>query len=382
MGDSTLPLLGEPRPANVADIEAELAALWRSAAEDTADGHAVIRACTLTLIVVVEDEEGAREVDNVVAELTRQNPARVIVLIHEPSLQPSGLTSWISAHCHLPVMGQKQVCSEQITVQARGESAHYVSSVVLPLTISGLPIHVWWRAGRFSPPEYFEQILHLANHVIVDSARFPEPQTDLAQLHELIARHHGALAVTDLNWSRITPWREILAQCFDSSQRRPYLDKLSSVSVAYEKESPRLLTQRSQSILLGAWMAGRLGWEFVGHREDSSALSTYTFSAQGRTVHFDVGAQDLQTGCGVCFHIELRAESGGTASTARFTFSRGPDGRVVQTQAEVPGIPAIGRSVRLEVFDEVASLNDELKMVGHDWIYEDTLRVISTMHSQ
>ncbi len=379
MSDITLPLLGEPRPANVADIEAELAALWRSAAEDTVDGHAVTRACTLTLIVVVEDEDSAREVDNVMADLTRQNPARVIVLIHEPAAQPSGLTAWISAHCHLPLMGQKQVCSEQITVQARGESARYLSSVVLPLTISGLPIHVWWRARRFSPPDYFEQILRIANHVIVDSARFPKPESDLAQFHELIARHHGALAITDLNWSRITPWREIVAQCFDSANRRPYLDKLSSVSVAYEKESSRILTQRSQSILLGAWMASRLGWEFVGHQVEPDGLTAFAFSAQGRPVRFEQAAQDLGTGCGVCFHIELTADLGATAPPARFTISRGSDGRVVQTQAEVPGVPPIGRTVRLEVFDEVASLNDELKMAGHDRIYEDTLRVLSIM---
>ena len=58
--------LGEPRPAHVADLEAELSALWRSAAEDPAAKNAVTRACTLTLIICVESDEAAEEVNNLV----------------------------------------------------------------------------------------------------------------------------------------------------------------------------------------------------------------------------------------------------------------------------------------------------------------------------
>jgi hypothetical protein len=45
--------LGEPRPANVAEIEAGLTAMWRSAAEGASAESAVTRASALTLLVYV-----------------------------------------------------------------------------------------------------------------------------------------------------------------------------------------------------------------------------------------------------------------------------------------------------------------------------------------
>src|SRR5271167_2921023 len=141
----TLQLLtfGEPRPAQVADLEAELSALWRSAAEGPGS-QAVIRACALNLLVYVESEEEGREVSNVISQVTLQNPCRAIVMIIEPTSSRTAVTAWISAHCHLPVAGEKQVCSEEISVAASGDAVADLASVVVPLTLSGLPVYLWW----------------------------------------------------------------------------------------------------------------------------------------------------------------------------------------------------------------------------------------------
>ena len=192
------------------------------------------RACTLTLLIYVESDEAAYEVNNLVAEVSRQNPCRTIIMMLEPEASPSGLEAWVSAHCHLPVAGEKQVCSEQVTIRARGGAGDGLTSVVLPLTVAGLPIYCWWRAGRFLPSHYFDEILRVTQHVIVDTARFSPAGTPF---QELVAWRHKfpeSIGLTDLNWSRLTPWRQLIAQCFDSSERRPYLDLLSEVFIEYE----------------------------------------------------------------------------------------------------------------------------------------------------
>ena len=76
--------LGEPRPVDVSNLEAELSALWRTAAEGPTAESAVTRACTLTLLIYVESDEAAYEVTNLVAEVTRQNPCRAIIMMLEP----------------------------------------------------------------------------------------------------------------------------------------------------------------------------------------------------------------------------------------------------------------------------------------------------------
>jgi glucose-6-phosphate dehydrogenase assembly protein OpcA len=369
-------LLGEPRPANVATLEAELSALWRSAAEDPATKSAVTRACALTLLVYVEDEEAALEVNGVVAEVTQQNPCRAIVMLVEPQGTPPGLSAWVSAHCHLPVAGEKQVCSEQITLRAQGDAGHELTSVVLPLTVSGLPIYLWWRADHFSPPPYLDQVFRETEHMIIDSARVLPQGSALHEASAWMEKYSGRVRLTDLNWARITPWRDLIAQCFDAPERRTYLDCLSEVRIEYEQESSRLLTQRAQGLLLASWLATRLGWEFVKSEEQGEGQPRrLLFQAGNRLIRVERILQRVQgAGAGVCFSIELKADG---PNPARFSFSRGLDGRVVQTSAEIPGTPPLGRSVRLEVLDEAEILNDELKLAGRDHVYEATLRMVA-----
>jgi glucose-6-phosphate dehydrogenase assembly protein OpcA len=361
----------------VAELEAELSALWRAAADDPATKNAVTRACALTLLIYVESEEAADEVNNLVAEVTRQSPCRVIIMMLQPQAAPSGLEAWVSAHCHLPVAGEKQVCSEQVTLRARGEAGQGLPSVVLPLTVSGLPIFLWWRAGGFSPPPYFDEILRVTQHVIVDTARFSPSGPHLQELAAWLHKFSGRIQLTDLNWSRITPWRELLAQCFDSPDRRPYLDRLSQVRIEYEQDSVRLVTQRAQGLLLTGWLASRLGWEFLrSERREETQPRTFYFKSPAGIVKVQRILKRVDNACGVCFTIELRAEG---PSAASFSFTRGPDGKVVKTLAEVPGVLPMGRSVRLEVLDEAEILNEELKLGVRDRGYEEALSVVARM---
>jgi glucose-6-phosphate dehydrogenase assembly protein OpcA len=366
---------GVERQANVAEIEAGLSAMWRNTAADGETKSAVTRASALTLLVYVESEDAGREVSNLIAEVTSQNPCRTILMLVEPGASPKGLLASVSAHCQMPVAGEKQICSEQINLHARGEAGPELASVVLPLTVSGLPIYFWWRAGHFNVPAYFDQILRVTQHVIVDSARFSASRADLRDLANWLKLYSGRVRLSDLNWARTTPWRELLAECFDSPDRRPYLDQIDEVHIEYEMESARLSTQRAQSLLLIAWLASRLGWEFRSFETRGENLPrTYYFRAHGRDIKVERVLRKVESGAsGVCFSLELKA------GDARFTFSRDLDGKVVQTLAEVPGHAPIGRTVRIGVLDEVEILNEELKLGARDHVYEEALALVARL---
>ncbi len=365
--------LGEPRPANVGEIEAGLSAMWRSAAEATESKSAVTRASALTLLVYMDRPEEAREVSNLLSEVTRQNPCRSVLMVMDPQGSPAALMASISAHCHMGAEGGKTICSEQITLNARGETGPALISVVLPLTLSGLPIYLWWRAENFAMPAYFDQILRVTQHVIVDSARFAAVGPDLRTLAAWLERNSGRIRLTDLNWGRATPWREVIAQCFDSPDRRPYLSRIRGLRIEYEMESERLTAQRAQGLLLTAWLATRLGWQFRRAESQGENLP--------RTLFFQSGAGEVKAerilrkvdggGSGVCFSFEIKADG------ARFSFTRGPDGKVVQTLAEVPGQAPIGQTVRIEAGEEIEILNNELMLSGHDRVYEEAMALVA-----
>jgi len=368
--------LGEPRPADVAAIERDLTTLWRSMAGADSRERGVTRACALTLLVYVESEEAQQEVTNLIGGIIVQNPCRVVVMVVQPDAPSSELTAWISAHCHLPKAEEEQVCCEQIGLLARGTSVHDLDNVVVPLTVAGLPVILWWRAGRFSPPDYFRDILRVTDHLLVDSARFPDPAIDLGKLAAELKRLSTVVPVSDLNWIRMTPWRGLVAQCFDPAETSGYLEQLTEVQVEYEEESPRWSAQSAQALLLIGWLASRLGWEIdspVGTKAGEGSSISFS-SRRGKVEVRRVPKRFEGGGAGVCFSITMTV---GGASPAVFTLRRGPDGKYAVVRRELPGRPAVEGTGRLEVFDEVELVNEGIKSAGRDVIFEEALEMVT-----
>lgn len=366
---------GEPREVQISDLEKEISALWRSLAEKSEGHEAVTRASALTLLVYVESEEEGREVANLVSALTEQNPCRAVIMIAQPEGAPPGFSAAISARCHLSSPGRKQVCCEQITVTARGAALEDLDHVVLPLTVSGLPVYLWWRTKRFDPPHFLHQMLRISNQVVVDSARFGDPEADLPGLAKRVQEMSGHVGFLDLNWARITPWRELIAQCFDIPGAREYAERLTRVSIEYEQKSSRLAAQAVQALLLEGWMASRLKWEPANRaakRKDGTD-SVFLKSAKGKVEIQRVAREFEGGGKGVCFTITLEAAGDPPAA---FTLERGPDGRSVVTRAEFQGRPPITRTVRLEVLDEAQLMNQELQYPHRDKGYEEALAMV------
>ena len=377
------PVIESPREVAVAELEAELSSLWRTAAEDVSGEGIVTRACALTLVVSVETEAEARDVSEMLGEVTRQNPCRTIIMVSEPAGESvsrrTGVQAWISAHCHVPVDGEKQVCSEQVTVVARGDSVRALPNIVLPLVVPGLPIYLWWRARRFEPESYYDDILRVADRALFDSARFPDPASDLPRLAARAREAKGRMGFSDLNWVRMTPWRELMAQCFDPPDLRPYLGRVNRVTIEYEKTSPRRAAQEAQALLLAAWLAGRLKWDPAEPLPlpNRDMTRTCIFKSSNNRVEVRLIPRDFAGGGeGVGFNITLEASG---EPPAEFSLARGPEGRCVTTRCSVEGYAGVSRNVRLEVLEEVEVVNDELKYLGRNRVFEETLAMVGRM---
>ena len=77
--------------------------------------------------------------------------------------------------------------------------------------------------------------------------------------------------MTDLNWARLTPWRELLARFFDVPEWRPFLDAISGVRAGFAVDMDGREIHPSQALLLIGWLAARLGWRAAEHLAPSEA---------------------------------------------------------------------------------------------------------------
>lgn len=186
----------------------------------------------MTLVVVVPEEAAAEAMD-VARRAAHEHPARILGLI----LGDGRPTSCVNAEIHT---GDGR-SGEEALIRLQGEVTRHAESVVLPLLLPDSPVVVWWPVN---PPEDPAQdpIGALARRRITDSAAVTRGKTTaIAQQ----CRNY-APGNTDLAWTRITPWRALLAAALDQFPSPPV-----GATVVGERISP-------STDLMVAWLTDRL----------------------------------------------------------------------------------------------------------------------------
>src|SRR2546423_518424 len=178
----------------------------------------------------------------------------------------------LEMHCHLPHPGgAQQVSYEQILIRARGDADRRLVSAVIPLLLPDLPVFLWWTETPPLDVPFFDDLLRLADRLIVDSGDFARPDRALPRLHAVASGGHGRYGVTDFNWTRITPWRELVMQFFDGPASRPFLDAITGIRVGFAVDADGREIHPSQALLLVGWLASRLRWAAVEAMAPSEA---------------------------------------------------------------------------------------------------------------
>jgi glucose-6-phosphate dehydrogenase assembly protein OpcA len=303
----------------------ELSVLWagmsKPAQGESAAG--VLRACTMTLIVLSEDSDDQAALGETIAALMPEHPARTILVRLHPD-GPRALSERVYAQCWMPFGQRRQICCEQIEITLSDAALGDLPSVVLPLAVADLPVVLWCRASRLLGMPEFRAIAAMATRVIVDSAVMPDPQVALRRLADAAA--HTVLG--DLAWARLTRWREMLAQLF---QNRELLAQIGSISEARVRFGPGYETAARY---LAAWIS-------VGLPQAKAAVASDPSTP----------TLDLELS-GVGVHVSLRRQ----------------DQRLVATVNE------ISQCTNLPQPGDYTLMREELTITSRDSVFERTLR--------
>jgi len=186
----------------------------------------------MTLVVVV-DEDGAEDAMAVAQKASHEHPARVLgVILGDARGAP---------HINAQVGTGNGWTGETALIRLKGEVVDHAESVVLPLLLPDSPVAIWWPSDP--PPVPAEDPLgRLAQRRITDAAA--------ATRRKGMAIHAQCTSYSpgnsDLAWTRITPWRALLAAALE---QQPL--KVTGGSVTAERISP-------SADLLVAWLTDRL----------------------------------------------------------------------------------------------------------------------------
>ncbi|GAB2760853.1 glucose-6-phosphate dehydrogenase assembly protein OpcA [Nocardioides salsibiostraticola] len=186
----------------------------------------------MTLVIVVS-EGAAQESMRIARKATHEHPARLIGVVLGSSRGQSVVNAQVG--------GGQGSGGENAVVRLSGEVAEHAESVVLPLLLPDSPVAIWWPHEPPRDPAN-DPLGALARRRITDAAEVTKGKTKAlsVQCASYVAGN------TDLAWTRLTPWRALLAAALD---QHPL--KVIGASVTAERVSP-------SADLLGAWLGDRL----------------------------------------------------------------------------------------------------------------------------
>ncbi|MCX4607916.1 MULTISPECIES: glucose-6-phosphate dehydrogenase assembly protein OpcA [Streptomyces] len=189
-------------------------------------------------LVIVTDEENAYDALKAANEASREHPSRTLVVIKRVSRSPRDRTkSRLDAEVRV---GADAGTGETVVLRLYGEVADHADSVVLPLLLPDAPVVVWWPVSAPLDPAN-DPLGKLAQRRVTDTYAAEAPA------RELNARADAYTpGDTDLSWTRITPWRSMLAAALDQ-----VVCDVKAVEVEGEEFNPSVE-------LLAMWLADRL----------------------------------------------------------------------------------------------------------------------------
>jgi glucose-6-phosphate dehydrogenase assembly protein OpcA len=189
-------------------------------------------------LVIVTDEENAYDALKSANDASREHPSRTIVVIKRVSRSPRDRTkSRLDAEVRV---GADAGTGDTVVLRLYGEVADHAQSVVLPLLLPDAPVVVWWPVNAPLDPAR-DPLGALGQRRVTDSYAAEKP------IEELRARADNyEPGDTDLAWTRITPWRSMLAAALDQVDC-----EVISAEVQGEQYNPSVE-------LLAMWLADRL----------------------------------------------------------------------------------------------------------------------------
>jgi glucose-6-phosphate dehydrogenase assembly protein OpcA len=364
-------------------VERELDRLWaevsarrnrnrkrRSSAESDVG---LMRASTLNLIVAVESPSDAVDAEAVISQLSELTPSRTVVLVRSPERADAPtLTIKVAVHQHESSKGRPGVQFECITIGVKGEPSTSLASVASSLLVPELPIFLWWCGPSLPTAELFGELAEISDRIVVDTATLANRGRTLIELASLVQRSKAGPKATDFAWTRLMPWRQVIAQFFDPVDAQKSLDTIDEVVIFYERKTEAKNSGLTSALLAAGWLSTRLGWQAPGElvRTHNGWRVTLRAGKAGRRREVILRLQPSDQAEDLCLSkLSLSA----IAPAAGFFSIERAGANTLTTKSESEGGPAVSRAVYLHLQDTVALLEHELGQFGRDPVFEESL---------
>lgn len=257
--------------ASISQTLPTLARLHEQAARQAADEGAELNAQMLLATIVARYPMPTdwAEIEAETEPVVTAYPSRVIALVNDPDTAQTPEPVRVGFLAAQRSDGASAIRGELLAAALQGRAFEEGAAIAASWSASGIPTVVWWNGPAVTGDHLFEDMLDIADRILVDSSTVADLPADFEVLNDVVQGSHHA-RVTDALWHRLLAWRQAFAQVFDQPAARIDLAHLRSVELAVQP-SPG---GHAATMLLLAWLATRLGWRLDRRTTDGWRLTS------------------------------------------------------------------------------------------------------------
>ena len=355
-----------------------------------------VRTSVLNLLICTPDSQSALYASKLLRDLSSTHIARAtLVILDQRADAPDALESWVTLRCFSMISDLMRHCFEQTTLLASGRAAKSLPATLSNVLNTRLPVYLWWIGDtRGADDTIFRNIAEMCERVIVDSATFFQPEQDI---HTLASYCKAApqTALSDLNLGRLTLWRQLVAQFFDSPEYLPLLSCIEHIEIEHaaaplaavnRTESGEVSPNPTAALLLAGWLKTSLNMELVAESSENQRNTTegtyqwlLNLPARGRQALMQIRPH-VQAGQlpGSLFLVRLTCAN--EKRRVVFTIKRDADSAHVQTSVESAEKTHPVRTVNLPDRHNASELlHNEMEITVHDQFFEQALQELELL---
>jgi glucose-6-phosphate dehydrogenase assembly protein OpcA len=247
----TFPLRGQSITLSPAEIDRELAQMWKPSNEKGGSGS--VTRVVLGNLIWIGTRNDRKHAWETLLKVVPRYPCRMFLLEFDPDSTSETIGSAVNAQCFLRPDGGAPVCCEMIDLAFSKATAHHMRGCVAPLLLPDLQTVLWLDSGA----ENLAEVAPLREHVdrlLYLSSRSGDPAETLARCV------HSATPAFDLSWFRLAAIREQVAAFFDDASVSLNLRDIASVELSTGHQDERSLLPQVVAAMFLGWLGSRLEW--------------------------------------------------------------------------------------------------------------------------
>jgi glucose-6-phosphate dehydrogenase assembly protein OpcA len=337
------------------------------------------RARMANLVIYCTSQAQADVINADLTEIMNFHPARVILLIADPSGDDQEIKAFLTIR-PINVGRSEMTFGEQITLEAGGALGDRLPFAVRSLLIGDLPTNLWWVAPE--PPALAGQLLFElaegAQQIMYDSLGWPDPTRGVAATGRWLAQVERVgpgnqwRVVSDLNWRRLKYWRRILVQSLAPASAPGVAASASEILVEH---GPHAVVQAWE---LASWATLRLGWQVQAGRVQPGAEMVWRFTPEAKTAGSPtegrVRLRRLEKGPPEIRHVRIACRLGDVNGAINLAVEN-----EVRLAVTLEGLDAAPRTVTVPPHSASELIGRQLSDRENSPAFRDSMAVAQTM---